>query len=130
MSERFLEIARQPDGTFMATFADDRPAIPVASWADVRKLRDRHHQSDRWAGDDRATFIAEHGHPFDDWWESLPAELRAALMADPHGPVPTKHAEDLRRSLRKESGRDGLGVEGSYFTAPVQAYIARRAAEL
>lgn len=128
MSERFLEIARQPDGTFLATFDDDRPAAPVRSWAEVRRLRDRHHQSDHWAGDDRAAFIAAYGDPFDDWWNSLPTALRDALMADPHGPLPAQHSEDLRRSLRKESGRDGLRVEGSYLTPPVQDYIARQAA--
>jgi hypothetical protein len=127
VSERLLEIVRQPDGRFLATFDDDRPAVPVASWADVRRLRDRHHQNDHWTGEDRAAFIAAYGDPFDDWWDSLPAAVRAALMADPHGPVPPEHAEELKRSLRKESGRDGLRVEGSSLTAAVQAYVARRA---
>ena len=44
-------------------------------------LRDRHHQSDHWAGDDRAAFIAAYGDPFDDWWDSLPSALRDALLA-------------------------------------------------
>ena len=129
MSERFLELARLADGSFTATFADDRPAVSVEGWADIRRLRDRHHLTDHWIGDDRAAFIARFGDPFDDWWKDLPAEVRQALMAHPDGPVPPEHAERLKRSLRDESGRDGLRVEGSYFTAPVRAYIARKSAE-
>jgi hypothetical protein len=129
VSERFLEVARQPDGSFLATFDDHRPPVPVSGWADIGRLRDRFRLSDRWTGDDRDTFIARYGHPFDDWWKSLPAASRQALMADPQGPVPAEHAVALKRSLRHESGRDGLRVEGSFFTAEVRDYIAERAAE-
>jgi hypothetical protein len=128
VSERYLELTRLPDGSFSATFADDRPAVRVVGWADIRRLRDRHHLSDHWNGADREAFIAEVGHPFDDWWNSLAPATRTALMADPDGPVPPDQGELVRRSLRDESGRDGLRVEGSYFTAPVREYIARRAA--
>ena len=128
MSERFLELTRLPDGSFSATFADDRPAVRVLGWADIRRLRDRHHLSDHWTGEDRAAFIAQFGDPFDDWWNGLPTDAREALMADPDGPIPPAHAERLKRSLRDESGRDGLRVEGSYFTVPVRQYIAHQAA--
>ncbi len=128
MSERFLELARQPDGSFSATFADDRPAESVRSWADIRRLRHRHRLTDHWTGDDREAFIVQFGHPYDDWWSGLPADIRQALMADPDGPVPAACAERLKRSLRDEPGRDGLRVEGSYLTPAVRAYIAGKAA--
>lgn len=103
--------------------------MQVTSWADIGRLRDRHRLGDRWAGDDRNAFIEKYGHPFDDWWRGLPVACKDELMADPLGPIPSGHAVALKRSLRHESGRDGLRVEGSYFTAHVREYIAQRAAE-
>jgi hypothetical protein len=129
VAERFLDVERRPDGSFFATFADDRPPARVAGWADIRRLRDRHRLTDQWTGDDRDAFVAKYGHPFDDWWDSLSPASRDALMADPRGPVPPAHAVSLKRSLRHESGRDGLRVEGSFFTAQVREYIAAKAAE-
>jgi len=130
MSERFLEMTRQADGSFLASFADDRPAARVSGWADIRRLRHRHNMTDHWAVDtDRAAFIAEFGHPYDDWWASLSPSCRESFMADPAGPVPARHAEELRRSLRHELGRDGLRAEGAFFSPEVRAYVVRRAAD-
>jgi hypothetical protein len=129
VTERFLEVTRQPDGSFLAAFADDRPPAPVSGWSDIRRLRDRHRLNDHWTGADRDAFIAAHGHPFDDWFDALPASCRDALMADPQGPVPAEYAVALKRSLRRELGRDGLRVEGSFFSPAVRAYLEHRAAE-
>ena len=128
MSEHRLEIAQRPDGTFAATFDDRYPAVPVASWAEIRKLRARHRQEDSWAPGAHEAFVAAHGHPFDDWWESLGPEVQAALLADPEGPVPPAYAEAVKRSLRSETGRDGLRVDGSSFTPEVRAFLAAKAA--
>ena len=129
MSERLLELARLADGSFVATFADDRPPAVVKGWADIRQLRARHRLNDHWTESDREAFIAEHGHPFDDWWNSLTPTLQQTLIADPRGPIPSTVAVELKRSLRHEPGRDGLRVEGSYFTEPVREYLTAKAAE-
>ena len=126
MSERLLELARLADGSFVATFADDQPPAVVTRWADIRRLRARHRLNDHWAAGDREAFIAEHGHPFDDWWASLSPGAQQALMADPRGPIPPGIAVELKRSLRHEPGRDGLRVEGSFFTELVRDYISSK----
>ena len=128
MSERALEIAQLPDGTFAATFDDRSPAVAVASWADIRKLRARHRQEDHWPDGVLEAFVAAHGHPFDDWWEALAPQVRAGLLVDPEGPVPTAYAEAVKRSLRAEPGRDGLRVDGSSFTAEVREFLRAKAA--
>ena len=128
MSERALEIALLPDGSFAATFDDRSPAVPVASWADVRRLRARHRQEDHWAQGALEVFVAAHGHPFDDWWASLAPDVRAGLLADVDGPVPAAYAEAVKRSLRAEPGRDGLRVDGSNFTEQVRDYLRTTAA--
>ena len=127
MSERALEIAQLPDGSFAATFDDRSPAVAVASWADIRKLRARHRQEDHWPDGVLEAFVAAHGHPFDDWWASLSPGAQQALMADPRGPIPPGIAVELKRSLRHEPGRDGLRVEGSFFTEQVREYISSKA---
>lgn len=129
MSERFLEVAQHSDGSFFATFDDDRPPALVSGWADIRRLRDRHRLNDHWTGVDRDAFITAYGHPFDDWFDGLSASCRDALLADPLGPVPPEHAVALKRSLRHELGRDGLRVEGSFFSTQVREYLSQRAAE-
>jgi hypothetical protein len=101
--------------------------VPVASWADIRRLRARHRQEDHWAGGALQAFVAAHGHPFDDWWATLGPEVQAALLVDPHGPVPAACAEAVKRSLRSEPGRDGLRVDGSSFTAEVREFLATKA---
>lgn len=126
MSERALEISRLPDGSFVAAFDDTDPPVPVASWADVRRLRARHRQEDHWAQGAREAFIAEHGHPFDDWWASLAPEVQQALLVDPAGPVPPAYAEAVKRSLRSEPGRDGLRLDGSSFTPQVREFLATK----
>ncbi len=128
VSERSLEIARQPDGAFLATFDDRDEPVPVTTWAEIRRLRARHRQEDHWASGDRDLFIAQHGHPFDDWWTSLGTACRDALLADPSGAVPSAYAEEIRRSLRSEPGRDGLRVDGSYFTVEVREFLSQRSA--
>ena len=128
MSERELEIAQLPDGSFTATFSDRDPGVPVASWADIRRLRARHRQEDHWAPGVREAFVAAHGHPFDDWWASLGPEAQEALLVDPDGPVPPAYAEAVKRSLRSEPGRDGLRVDGSSFTREVREFLATKTA--
>ena len=128
MSERELEIAQLPDGSFTASFDERSPAVAVASWAEIRKLRARHRQEDHWADGARDAFVAAHGHPFDDWWEALAPQVRAGLLVDPEGPVPTAYAEAVKRSLRAEPGRDGLRVDGSSFTAEVREFLRAKAA--
>ncbi len=127
MAERSLELTKNPDGTFSATFDDARAAVQVSSWAEIRRLRVRHRLSDHWTAGDHAEFVAEHGHPFADWWAGLSPECRSALLAAPAGPIPAEFAEELRRSLRHELGRDGLRVEGSFFTPEVRAFLAEQA---
>ena len=127
MSERELEIAQLPDGSFAATFDDRSPAVAVASWADIRKLRARHRQEDHWSEGVLDAFVAAHGHPFDDWWASLGPEVQAALLADRDGPVPPAYADAVKRSLRSEPGRDGLRVDGSSFTTEVREFLATKA---
>ena len=128
MSERALEIAQLPDGTFAATFDDRSPAVAVASWADIRKLRARHRQEDHWPDGVLEAFVAAHGHPFDDWWASLDPQVQAGLLVDIDGPVPAAYADAVKRSLRSEPGRDGLRVDGSNFTAQVRDYLRAAAA--
>jgi len=127
VSERELEIDRLPDGSFAATFSDRDPAVPVTSWADVRRLRARHRQEDHWAPGVREAFIAEHGHPFDDWWASLGPDVQQGLLVARDGPVPPAYADAVKRSLRSEPGRDGLRVDGSSFTAEVREFLATKA---
>lgn len=129
MSEHLLEIAQLADGSFAATFDDRYPAVPVTSWAEVRRLRGRHRQQDHWAPGAHDAFVAVHGHPFDDWWESLAPEVRAALLVDPDGPVPPAYAEAVKRSLRSENGRDGLRLDGSSFSTQVREFLRARAAQ-
>lgn len=124
MSERLLEISRQPDGRFLASIDDTQPAVEVSSWDDIRRLRGRLHVVDHWAADDRAAFIEANGHPFDDWWGQLSAACAEALMADPHGPVPTQHHDEVKRSLRHQPQQAGLGLEGSSLSAELRAFVA------
>jgi hypothetical protein len=127
MSERLLEVARQPDGHFLATFNDTEAPAQVTSWADIRRLRRRYYLTDHWLEQDRQEFIALYGHPFDDWWNALSAACREALMDDPNGPVPSKYHNEIAKSLRYQPV--GLGLEGSQFTPEGRAFIARKAAE-
>lgn len=124
MSERFLEIVRQPDGRFLASFDDGQPAVEVSSWDDIRRLRGRRHIVDHWAQDDREAFIGQYGHPFDDWWDQLTAACAEALTADPNGPVPPQHHDEVKRTLRHQPQQAGLGMEGSSLTAEVRAFVA------
>jgi len=123
VSERALEIAQLPDGSFAATFDDRDPAAPVASWADIRRLRARHRLEDHWAPGAREAFVAAHGHAFDDWWATLGPDVQAGLLAETEGRVPTAYADAVKRSLRSEPGRDGLRVDGSSFTPEVRAFL-------
>lgn len=127
MSERLLEIARQPDGRFLASFDDGAPAVEVTSWSDIRRLRGRRHIHDHWAGNDRQSFIEQNGHPFDDWWDQLSTACAQALTADPDGPVPPQHHEEVKRTLRHQSQQAGLELEGSRLSAEMQAYVAGKA---
>jgi len=47
VSERQIEIVREPDGSFSATYDDRHPAVAVTSWAEIRKLRSRHQRKRR-----------------------------------------------------------------------------------
>jgi hypothetical protein len=127
MSERLLEIVQQPDGRFLATFDDKEPAVEVTSWDQIRRLRGKRHVHDHWAGDDRAAFIERYGHPFDDWWNELTPACAEAIVAEPNGAVPQQHHEEIKRTLRHQPTQAGLGLEGSRFTAEVQAYVAKKA---
>jgi hypothetical protein len=126
LSERLREITRQPEGRFLACFDDAQPAVEVSSWDDIRELRGRRHLVDHWAGDDRQAFIELYGHPFDDWWGELTAACAEALLADPHGPVPPQHHDEVKRTLRHQSQQAGLGLEGSRLTAEVRAFLAEK----
>jgi hypothetical protein len=127
MSERFLELGRAIDGRFLATFDDDEPAVEVFGWDDIRRLRDKRHLVDHWAGDDREAFIEQYGHPFDDWWAELSPACADALMVDPAGAVPEQFQDEVKRSLRHQSKQSGLGLEGSSLTAEARAFVARQA---
>lgn len=127
MSERLLEIVRQPDGRFLASFDEGEPAVDVTSWDDIRELRGRRHLVDHWTGADRQAFITQYGHPFDDWWATLTDACAEALAADPHGPVPPQHHDEVKRTLRHQSKQAGLGLEGSSLTAEVRAFVAEKA---
>jgi hypothetical protein len=124
MSERLLEIVRQPDGRYLASFDDGQQAVVVTSWEDIRRLRGRRHIVDHWAPHDLQSFIAEYGHPFDDWWSQLSAGCAEALLADPGGPVPQRHHDEVKRTLRHQPPQTGLGLEGSSLTAEVRAFIS------
>jgi hypothetical protein len=126
MSERLLEIAQGPDGSFLASFDDEQPAVVVSSWDEIRDLRDRRHLVDHWVADDRQAFIAAHGHPFDDWWDRLTPGCTEALTADPHGPVPLQHHDEVKRSLRHQSKQSGLSLEGSSLSPEMRDYIAHK----
>jgi hypothetical protein len=126
MSERLLEISRQPDGRFLANFDDGQPAVEVSSWDEIRELRGRRHLVDHWAEGDREAFIERYGHPFDHWWGQLTAACAEALLADPDGPVPPQHHDEVKRTLRHQSDQAGLGLEGSRLTAEVRAFLAEK----
>jgi hypothetical protein len=127
MSERLLEVARQPDGRFLAIFHDGEPAVEVLSWDDIRQLRDKRHLVDHWAGDDREAFIEQYGHPFDDWWAELSPACAEALMADPAGAVPAPFQDEVKRSLRHQAKQSGLGMDGSSLTPEARAFVALQA---
>ncbi len=127
MSERFLELARELDGRFLATFDDGEPAVEVLSWDDIRQLRDKRHLVDHWAGDDREAFIEKYGHPFDDWWAELSPACAEALMRDPGGAVPEQFQDEVKRSLRHQPKQSGLGLDGSSLTAEARMFVARQA---
>lgn len=127
MAERILDVVRQPDGRFLASFEDGQPTVEVSSWEDVRRLRGQRHLIDRWSGEDRAAFITQYGHPFDDWWEHLSPTCAAALMADPSGAVPSKYLEEIKRTLRHQTRQMGLGLDGSLLTDETQAFVAEKA---
>ena len=127
MSERLLEIVRQPDGRYLASSDDGQPAVDVSSWDEIRRLRGRRHLVDHWAGDDRQAFIKLYGHPFDDWWDQLTAACAESLLADPHGPVPPQHHDEVKRTLRHQPEQAGLGLEGSSLTKELRAFVAEKA---
>ncbi len=127
MSERFLELAREPDGRFLATFDEGEPAVEVFGWDDVRRLRDKRHLVDHWAGGDREAFIERYGHPFDDWWAELSPACAEALMGDPGGAVPDQFQDEVKRSLRHQPKQSGLGMDGSSLTAEARLFVERRA---
>ena len=127
MSERMLEIARDPDGRFMAIGDERQPPVEVTSWDDVRRLRGKTHLVDHWAGDDRTAFIALHGHPFDDWWSSLSPACAAALMADPHAAVPAEHHVEVKRALAHQARQAGLDLQGSHLSTELRDYVSDRA---
>lgn len=128
MSERFLDVARQPDGRFLASsFDDGQPTVEVTSWEDIRRLRGKRHLVDRWSGDDRSAFIAEHGHPFDDWWAQLSAPCADALMAETSGVVPEQCDAEVKRTLRHQPRQSGLGLDGSVLSNELRAFVADKA---
>jgi hypothetical protein len=128
MSERFLEVARSPDGHFLASFDDGRTTVEVRSWDDIRDLRGRRHLVDHWAAPgDRQAFIELYGHPFDDWWEGLTAACSEALRANPHASVPYEHHEEVKRTLRHQPKQAGLALEGSSLSAELKAFVLAKA---
>jgi hypothetical protein len=129
MSERLLEIVRQPDGRFLATFDEAQPAVAVSSWDDIRRLRGRRHLVDHWTEDDLLAFIELHGHPFDAWWDQLTVACAEALLADPTGRVPPAHHDEIKRTLRHQPQQAGLGLEGSSLTAEMRAFVAEKAGQ-
>jgi hypothetical protein len=126
MSERPLEVVRQPDGRFLAS-SPGEVDVEVNGWEDVRRLRGKRHLVDHWTDADRLAFIELHGHPFDAWWSQLSAAAAASLMADPSGPVAPEHIEEVKRTLRHESRQAGLGLDGSRLTEEAQAFVASKA---
>lgn len=127
MSERRLEVVRQPDGRFLASFDEGQPAVEVSGWDDIRRLRARRHLVDHWVDADREAFIARYGHPFDDWWGQLTPACAEALLADPKGAVPPRHHDEVKRTLRHQPRQEGLGLDGSAFTAEVAAFVTEKA---
>lgn len=128
MSERMLEIARDADGRFIATVDERRPPVVVDSWDDVRRLRNSTYLVDHWSDDDLAAFIAQHGHPFDQWWDGLSEACAAALVADPAGAVPAEHQDEVKRTLSRQPRQAGLGLDGSSFSPALRAYVAAKSA--
>jgi hypothetical protein len=127
MSEHMLEIWREADGRFLALPEPRYPPVEVTSWDEVRRLRGRHHLVDHWQGEALAAFIAAHGHPFDDWWQSLSPACASALLADPFGPVPAEHHTEVKRTLLHQPKQKGLELEGSLLSPELRAYVAARA---
>jgi hypothetical protein len=127
MSERLLEVARHPDGRFRATFDETQPAVEVSSWDEIRALRAKLHLVDHWADEDRQSFIEQHGHPFDDWWDQLTVECADALMADPTHSVPTRFLDEIKRTLRHQPRQAGLQLDGSSLSAELAAFVTDRA---
>ncbi len=126
MSERPLEVVRQPDGRFLAS-SPGEVDVEVTSWEDVRRLRGKRHLADHWTDADRLAFIELYGHPFDAWWSQLSPAAAASLIADPHGSVASEHVEEVKRTLRHESRQTGLGLDGSRLTEETQAFVAAKA---
>jgi hypothetical protein len=125
VSERPLEVVRQPDGRFLAS-SPGEVDVEVKSWADVRRLRGKRHLADHWTDEDRRAFIELYGHPFDAWWSQLSPAAAASLMADPSGSVAPEHIEEIKRTLRHESRQTGLGLDGSRLTQETQAFVASK----
>jgi hypothetical protein len=128
MSERPLEVVRQPDGRFLAS-SPGEVDVEVKSWEDVRRLRGKRHLADHWTDADRLAFIELYGHPFDAWWSQLSPAAAAALLADPSGSVAPEHIEEVKRTLRHESRQTGLGLDGSRLTEETQAFVAAKASQ-
>ncbi len=126
MSERRLEIARQPDGRFLASADGGATTVEVSSWDDIRTLRDKRHLVDHWADGDQQAFIDQHGSPFEDWWRLLSPACAEALMADPRAAVPVEHDDEVKRTLRHQPRQAGLGLEGSGLSAQLRAFVAEK----
>jgi hypothetical protein len=128
MPERILEVVLQPDGRFLASsFDDGQPTVEVTNWEDIRRLRGKRHLVDHWSDADRQAFIASHGHPFDDWWAQLSPSCAAALIADPHGPVPFSCDSEVKRTLRHQPRQAGLELYGSQLSPELRAFVAQKA---
>src|SRR6476619_1724764 len=128
MSERPLEVVRQPDGRFLAS-SPGEVAVEVKGWEDIRRLRGKRHLADHWADADRLAFIELYGHPFDAWRSQLSPAAAASLMADPGGAVASGHIEEVKRALRHESRQTGLGLDGSRLNEEAQAFVRAEAAQ-
>lgn len=123
-----LEIARDADGRFIATVDERRPPVVVDSWDDVRRLRNSTYLVDHWSDDDLAAFIAQHGHPFDQWWDGLSEACAAALVASPSGAVPVEHEAEVKRTLSRQPRQAGLELQGSSFSPALRAYLEAKTA--
>ena len=104
------------------------PPVSLDSWDDVRRLRNSTYLVDHWSDDDLAAFIEQHGHPFDQWWDGLSEACAAALVADPGGPVPAEHQDEVKRTLSRQPRQAGLGLDGSSFSPALRAYVAAKSA--